>query len=219
MQNLNFQSYLVLGNPEKRREKTKEILKETGISLDKVSPDLFFITPEKTKLTIEQVRNLKSHIFQKPVALPYKIVILQEAEKLTTEAQNALLKILEEPPRSAVIVLEAKDKTRILPTILSRVVILTTQDKREQGGKSPLLETKNTLKLLEEVSNVENPQVWLDEQMLSLYEKLQNNAKENRGIEKIQNAIQECAQAKEMIEANVNPRHVLANLVLNLETS
>ncbi len=224
MKSLNFQSYLILGTSQKRRDKTEELLKAVGISLDKVSPDLFFISPEKTKLTIEQIRNLKGHIFQKPVSLPYKTVILEEAEKLTTEAQNALLKILEEPPKSAVIILEAKDKSQILSTILSRVVTITTENKRGAEAKSILIDSKNTLQLLEEISTVENPQTWLDEQMLTLYNLLQKTAKalprhsgsSRISVEQIENAIRQCAAARQMIDANVNPRHVLANLVLNL---
>ncbi len=217
MQTLNFQSYLVTGPRNKRREATKILLSKSKIAIDKVSPDIFIISPQKTKLSIEQVRNLKSHIFQKPVSLPYKVIIIEEAEKLTTEAQNALLKILEEPPQSAVIILEAKDKSQILPTILSRVVTISTEMERGEGTKSILIDSKNTLQLLEEISDVENPNQWLDNEMLMLYNLLQKNAKENQGVGEIENAIRQCAAAKAMIDANVNPRHVLVNLVLGLE--
>ncbi len=216
MPSLNSQSYLVLGDSQKRREKTAKLLKETGINIAKVSPDLFFIAPEKTKISIEQVRNLKSHIFQKPVSLPYKIIVIEEAEKLTVEAQNALLKILEEPPKSAVIILGAKEKSQLLPTILSRVVTITTETERGEGDQSILLGSKNTLGLLEEIVAVENPADWLDNQMLALYNTLQKSAKEKRGVGEIENAIRQCALAKQMIEANVNPRHVLTDLILNL---
>lgn len=246
---LSFQSYLILGSPQKRRESTQNLFTKSKVDLGKVSADISIISPIKTKVTIDQIRDLKSRIFQKPVSLPHKIVIIEEAEKLTTEAQNALLKILEEPPASAIIILEAKDKTRILPTILSRVVMITSQEKREEETASILASGKDTLDLLEEISTIENPSAWLDGQMLTLYNSLQKAAKSShrhsrpdresdpriparnathsvaggreddktKSIAKIQSALEQCARAREMIEANVNPRHVLANLILNLK--
>ncbi|MBI2599197.1 hypothetical protein HYW40_03190 [Candidatus Curtissbacteria bacterium] len=225
MTSLNFQSFLIIGSKEKRRAETKNLLGK--INPDKISPDISIVAPLKQKVTIDQVREVKRTIFQKPVSLPYKVVIIEEAEKLTLEAQNALLKILEEPPKSAVIILEAKDKSPILPTILSRVVTLKTEEKRPKGTKSILTDSKNTLQLLEEVSAVENPQEWLDEQMLALYNSLQKSAgssssslrAQRSNLNQIQTALEQCALAKQMIEANVNPRHVLANLVLNLQNN
>lgn len=226
MQSLNFQSYLVLGQFPKRREATVKLLKETGISISKVSPDISIVAAPKKDVTINQVREIRRTIFQKPVSLPYKIVIIEEAENLNVPAQNALLKILEEPPSSAVIILEAKDKTQLLPTILSRVVTITTEAQREVETKSILIDTKDTLTLLEEISRVENPSAWLDAQILALYDSLQKSAKSpsrhsgeqsDPGIREIENAIRQCAAAKEMIEANVNPHHVLANLIFSLK--
>lgn len=216
MKGLDFQSYLITGSASTRRKRTRELLSKVKINLDQVSPDISVVSPLKQKVTIDQIRNIKTHIFQKPVSLPYKTVIIEEAEKLTAEAQNALLKILEEPPQSAVIILEAKDKTMILTTILSRVVTITTENKRGEETKSILIDSKNILQLLEEISGIDDPQTWLDSQMLALYNSLQKSAKENRGVGQIESAIRQCAAAKQMIDSNVNPRHVLANLVLNL---
>ena len=59
-----------------------------------------------------------------PTAVPYKIYIVDEAEKLSPQAQNALLKTIEEPPAYAVILLLTANTGMLLPTILSRCVVL-----------------------------------------------------------------------------------------------
>jgi len=60
----------------------------------------------------------------KPMAGPYRVFIVDEAERMNAEAQNALLKTLEEPPSYAVILLLTNNAESMLPTIRSRSVIL-----------------------------------------------------------------------------------------------
>ncbi len=60
----------------------------------------------------------------KPYSSPYKIYIIDEAQKLTLQAQNALLKTIEEPPAYAVVMLLADNPDALLPTISSRCVQL-----------------------------------------------------------------------------------------------
>ena len=63
----------------------------------------------------------------KPYSSPHKIYLIPDAEKLTVQAQNALLKTLEEPPEYAVIILIANGLVSFLPTVLSRCVVLQTR--------------------------------------------------------------------------------------------
>ena len=60
----------------------------------------------------------------KPYSSPYKIYIIDEAEKLTVQAQNALLKTIEEPPAYGIVIFLTTNKDSFLPTILSRCVVL-----------------------------------------------------------------------------------------------
>ena len=62
---------------------------------------------------------------RQPYSSPYKIYIIDEAEKLTQQAQNALLKTIEEPPAYAIIMLLTANEGMLLPTIKSRCVTLT----------------------------------------------------------------------------------------------
>ena len=75
--------------------------------LGKNHTDVVYISvPEgKTQLGIESVRFMKSDVYIKPNESDYKVYIIQNAERMTPEAQNALLKVLEEPPARVVIML------------------------------------------------------------------------------------------------------------------
>jgi len=85
------------------------------------NPDLKIIEKIKTKksIGIDEVKPISNFLKIKPLGSK-KIIIINEANSLTTEAQNSLLKILEEPPLYAQIFLEANSIENLLPTILSR---------------------------------------------------------------------------------------------------
>ncbi len=88
-------------------------------------PDIKRVLHEKASIGVDDIRlQINNDIGVKPYASPYKIYILDEAEKMTEQAQNALLKTIEEPPEYAVIILLTNNVNAFLPTILSRCVIL-----------------------------------------------------------------------------------------------
>lgn len=90
-------------------------------------PDIKYISHEKpNSIGVKDVREqINDDIVIKPYQSPYKIYIMNEAEKMTAEAQNALLKTLEEPPEYAVILLLTTSLEAMLPTIRSRCVTLS----------------------------------------------------------------------------------------------
>ena len=87
------------------------------------SPDYIEITPDGNSIKIAQIRKLQSDILVKPYK-SYKIYVIDEAQKMTVEAQNALLKTLEEPPKYAIILLISSNKESLLDTIKSRCEII-----------------------------------------------------------------------------------------------
>lgn len=89
-------------------------------------PDLIRVTHEKPgSIGVDDVRRqINDTIRIRPYSSSYKIYIVDEAEKLTVQAQNALLKTIEEPPSYAVILLLTTNAEAFLPTILSRCVQL-----------------------------------------------------------------------------------------------
>lgn len=89
-------------------------------------PDIIRVIHEKPNtISVDDVRTqINNDIAIKPYSSPYKIYIVSEAEKMTPQAQNALLKTLEEPPAYAVILLLTTNVNSLLQTILSRCVVL-----------------------------------------------------------------------------------------------
>ncbi len=115
------QAYLLAGGKLKTREvKFREIYQQykprANFSLD---PDLHLLSSE-TSLKIEEIRELGRLLSLKCYGQPPKVAGIKEAEKMTPEAQNALLKMLEEPPGETIFILTTNDETRLLSTIVSR---------------------------------------------------------------------------------------------------
>lgn len=92
----------------------------------KNQPDIAYVTHEKPNtLSVDDIRSqINDDIAIKPYSSRYKVYIVDEAEKMNVQAQNALLKTLEEPPAYAVILLLTNNAEGFLPTILSRSVRL-----------------------------------------------------------------------------------------------
>jgi DNA polymerase-3 subunit delta' len=88
-------------------------------------PDIIRVTHEKASIGVDDIRlQLNNDMFIKPYSSKYKIYIIDEAEKMTEQAQNALLKTLEEPPHYGIILLLTNNLSSLLPTILSRCITL-----------------------------------------------------------------------------------------------
>ncbi|MDW0001204.1 DNA polymerase III subunit delta' [Clostridioides difficile] len=104
------------------------------------SPDYVLIKPDGNSIKIAQIRNLQSDIVIRPHR-DYKIYIINNAEKMTLEAQNALLKTLEEPPNYAIIILVTNNKESLLETIKSRCDIIKFSPIPIEDLKSYLIDT------------------------------------------------------------------------------
>lgn len=89
-------------------------------------PDVKYITHEKPGvISVDEIREqINNDIQIKPYSSRYKIYVMDEAEKMNVQAQNALLKTIEEPPEYAMIILLTSNSEIFLPTILSRCVSL-----------------------------------------------------------------------------------------------
>lgn len=106
-------------------------------------PDIIFITHEKPgTIGVDDIRRqINNDVAIKPYKGPRKIYIMNEGEKMTVQAQNALLKTLEEPPEYAVLLILTANVNSFLPTILSRCVVLNMKPVRDGQIKKFLMET------------------------------------------------------------------------------
>ena len=104
-------------------------------------PDIIYVSHEKPNIiSVDDIRHqLNNDIVIKPYSSKYKIYIIDEAEKMNIQAQNALLKTIEEPPAYAVILLLTTNADSFLPTILSRCITLSLKTVKEDLIKEHLM--------------------------------------------------------------------------------
>ncbi|MCM1049685.1 MAG: DNA polymerase III subunit delta [Clostridiales bacterium] len=105
-------------------------------------PDIIYISHEKPNtISVEDIRaQINNDIVIKPYSSPRKVYIMNEGEKMTAQAQNALLKTLEEPPEYAVILILTANVDSLLPTVLSRCVVLNMKPVSDREVKKFLME-------------------------------------------------------------------------------
>lgn len=89
------------------------------------NPDFNILEPEGNSIKIDQIRDLTKKVYEKPVVSDRKVYIINESNCMTKEAQNSLLKTLEEPPEYVTIILIASNENLFLPTIKSRCTKIT----------------------------------------------------------------------------------------------
>lgn len=201
-------------NQEIRENEISKICREFKID----HFDITIIENEKS-LGIEEIRNLKKTIFLKPFKSTKKAVVLKNAQTLTIEAQNALLKLLEEPPADTIIILSSQRADSFLPTIISRCKIIEikekTKDKIPDDYLNILKSLKNygvgeRLKLAQDLSkDKESALDSLEKMILALrIEMLKENGFANsiRSLQKTHTILS---------TTNANPRLIMENLFLS----
>lgn len=169
---------------------------------------------------IDQIRALTSALYKKPAYGSYRAGIVYFADKLTVPAQNAFLKLLEEPPKTAYIVLGTKSPHGLLPTIVSRCRIINIPaTKRELKYKDEIkevLDNKDIKTIFENAQrfgkNKLEAEEYLNELLFYIHEGF-ITSKESDLKERGKFARQVNLSLR-MLSVNVNPRQVLENLFL-----
>lgn len=88
------------------------------------NPDFFLLEPTEDIIKIDQIREMQKHVIEKPIASSKKVYIIDRADTMRPEAQNCLLKTLEEPPEYVMIILISSVETNLLTTIKSRCTVM-----------------------------------------------------------------------------------------------
>jgi DNA polymerase-3 subunit delta' len=130
------------GNKNRREEKVVEIVnKEENKTFEKIKdlsekPDIHLITlgEKERSIGIAETRKGSGFLKEKPFSYQKKFLIILDADRLTTQAQNSLLKTLEEPPQYAVIILSARTQNSLLETILSRCKLISLKNEKEKDS-------------------------------------------------------------------------------------
>ncbi|MDR2074492.1 MAG: hypothetical protein LBP36_03970 [Oscillospiraceae bacterium] len=105
-------------------------------------PDLIFLPKisEKKSIGVDEIRDLQKKAIFKPIEANMKIYVIKKASTLTEQAQNSLLKFLEEPPSNVIVCLVCENSKNLLPTILSRIIVLTGKTSLQVCSNSRLSE-------------------------------------------------------------------------------
>ena len=143
------------------------------------NPDFRIIEPDGNSLKIEQIREFQNKVAEKPIISNRKVYIINDSDKMTAEAQNCLLKTLEEPPEYVTIILIGSNESAFLDTIKSRCMILRFNK----------ISDENIVKFLDEnYQNKVNSQIMLDAFQGSIGKAIQLQDKQDE-YEQIENII------------------------------
>lgn len=242
-------SYLIVSQSEKARNERAERLAMETLGLigpgTANNPDLLVISNEdKNSIGIEKVREAILWLTVKPFQSRSKVVVIQNAELLTTEAQNALLKTLEEPPGNSKIILTCGHKSRLLPTIISRCAILNvpyvplskskTKNKNDEvestkkfleilgsgiGERLDFLEENKEI-LSKKETSLKTLDAWLATLKSKLLELTNNKPSSAQQSFKLEQATKASVGIlnvkKEISTTNVSPRNLIELLLINL---
>jgi DNA polymerase-3 subunit delta' len=96
--------------------------KSCKLFFSKSNPDFIELEPEGTSIGVDSIRDLQRDISIKPMYSNHKVYLIPDADRMTIQAQNSLLKTLEEPPDYAVLILTTSNFETLLETIRSRVL-------------------------------------------------------------------------------------------------
>lgn len=184
---------------------------------------------------IEDIRNMQKRLFLKPIKSDVKSVIIDASLGLTVEAQNALLKVLEEPPANTIIIVIAISKDFLLPTILSRCKIIALKETLTQLSDKEISLYQNALDDLTENAiakkmkiaqdfgkSREETLMWLEQMLIVIRKKMVdeiNNSSEKNEltINNYTSKIGKFQKTHTIIKTtNVNQRFALENLFLSL---
>lgn len=218
---------LVATDKEKRKEYTLTYCQEQGIHTFDVSLIEKDTNTKTQSIGIEDIKLIQKKIFLKPIKSPTKAVIIEDAHLLTIEAQNALLKVLEEPPEHTIIVLATKTKEVLLPTIISRCQIITLEEEtteitaEENSEYTAFIEALPTLSIGERLKKAEllakdkeKALEWLGKTIMVMREHLVKNP--SRETVATVRALQSLYAL--LKTTNTNPRFAIENTLLSISS-
>lgn len=211
---------LVTNNKSEADLYISDLLKERKINLLDVSLQKY----EKI-MGIEDVRKIQKEALLKPFRGKEKAIIIEAYQNITLEAQNALLKILEEPPANTIIMTVIPKKEFVLPTIISRCKIVTLYNEKAKLTQDEIFKFEKTLDILingrvgdrlkvaqDIAADKENLTFWFETINIAIKDKLLKN----ENSQKYLNLLKGLQKTHKIIEStNVNHRTALENLFLS----
>lgn len=225
-------TYLIVGNKEENiKGSIKSILKrlwERDLNddiFDNKNPDIHILYGSNIKsIGIEDVKAFQKEMVFSPFKELIQIGIIFDAQKLTAQAQNSLLKTLEESSNTTTYILTTNNEMNLLPTVLSRCSKIYTKEEKEEKNDIKFenifeLDLVKAFKSIEEIAkDRENTLAFLKEYESYLQGVLEENIKQEKETKEIYNRVEKVLNARRKIEANGNRRLILESLYLDLTT-
>ncbi len=221
---------VIIAPLDKRVAKINNILSTNELTPN--HPDLLYL-PNDSKLGIAEARKIKEHFSFKPYSAKGRAVVLEDASALTDEAQNALLKTLEELPEQALFVLGASSDAQLLPTVLSRCEIITLQPGRTstvssveplqaKSDKSAFLEEiekllgSTTEERFEYIAKLKDREAFFHFLIRYFHQQLVDSTHERLNLVRLNQFVKELLQAEQWQKQNVAIRGILEYLMLSM---
>lgn len=186
------------------------------VGLKNPHPDLLYFDYDQ-KLGIAETKKIRAHLSFKPFQAKGRGVVLEDASQLTVDAQNALLKTLEEPPPESLIILATSSDTNFLPTILSRCEVIRVQVAGDRVQKNNY--TQDIEKLLEiavegrfkYIEKLKDREEFLHALVSYFHQNLTSHMESGN-----KDFLHELLQAEKFAKQNVNIRAILEYLMLKM---
>lgn len=230
-------SFILVAKEKKKRETyVKEYAKQHAIH----KFDITVIEKDTSKkntqsIGIEDIKKVQEKLFLKPIQSQIKLIIIEDSQLLTTEAQNALLKVLEEPPANTHIILATETKEVLLPTILSRCQLIELEQEQKTLPektieeitsfieKLPNLSIEERFKRAEELAkDKEKAMTWTENLIIILREQLlltvnQTAKNDNPAATDLVYIIKKINSLHTILKTtNVNPRFAIEHTLLDI---
>jgi DNA polymerase III delta prime subunit len=213
-------AYLITGGSVSDRT---EVIEKRLQHLEVKNTDIVYLTDESEHIGIDAVRAFEKRLSLTPYQSPHIAGVILRADRLTTEAQNALLKILEEPPKQVVFFVETTSSDLLLPTIVSRlmhvtgevpIAILTADNECKQTIQQILSSTPGKkLTIIESIStNRGEMNEWIEKAIITSRAMMLEEP-DNKTILQLTKKLM---RAHGEMQLNINPHLVLDNVFLSL---
>lgn len=206
--------------------KEERLAKAKSLKPDVKKVDKIFLESEKS-LGIDDIRRLQRQLSLKPHSSAYSIAVLPGAEKLTFTAQNAMLKLLEEPPENTIIILCSLTAEALLPTVVSRCQMIRLPNKAKvKIDKSLMFQSKKLMrsilrarvgeriKMASEIAKTRQQAIEFCQTQLIVWREIMIKEASKNKKKEFGRIIRKVNKALIMLKANINPKLVIEDLLL-----
>ncbi|HSX08882.1 MAG TPA: hypothetical protein VLF93_01905 [Candidatus Saccharimonadales bacterium] len=227
-------SFIIIAKEKKKREEyINNFAKEKKVDrfdINIIEKDTN-IKSTAQSIGIENVKLIQKKLFLKPIKSPSKIIVIEDAQLLTPEAQNALLKVIEEPPAHTYVFLGTETKEALLPTILSRCQLIELEEEKKKLSDKkieeltlflaelPTLSLAGRLRYAEQLAkDKDKALVWIENLIVIMREQLiQTYSQSSTSNTFSTNTIRSFQSLHTLLKTtNVNPRFAIENTLLFL---